>query len=661
MQYLVVIWTSISYTKIFKVISILRKSGKRVNVMKRLCFRLICVVVLMLCSTAIGVVVDAADYGLKNGVDAVAAISKALEDCRRKGATKLVIPKGTYDFHPDRATEKYLKVSNNDNGLRRIAFDLEGFKDFEIDGQGSKFIMHGRIVGFEVFKTEKVTLRNFSIDWKKPFYFQAEVIAVNADENSFDMKVFKECDYEILADELIFVEKAGKAVRPWKRWAQPVRRDFGWEQSIDWNIWYDSKTMAPAYKYTHSILRSYNEKLKKRYHAKEVKPGVVRVFDATNVLPKVGWVLVVKGRKEANRVAQAIHVSESKDFHAENIDIYHANGMGFIAERSENISLEDFNVILPPNSGRMVTTTADATHFVNCRGMVSLNNCMFENMLDDAANFHGIYTNIEGMVDDYTIGVNRMHGQQVGFNFAQKGDKVRLCESKNIKPYATLEVASVQEINEEYMEIRFTEKVSDVLRPSSVADNISWEADVRMTNCTVRRNRARSILISTAGDVLLEKNLFQNCDWVALQFAGDATFWYESGPVRNVVIRNNRFKNLGVAVGGGPLIHFVPRLKFDGKPTHYYHQNVVFENNTCEVIGFSLANLFSVENFVFKGNTVKISGDYPMSEKKNSFNIRYSKDVRIEDNDFQLGLPVSVHKDKHSKNIVIKGHKGLTK
>lgn len=604
--------------------------------------------------------VNAGDYGLKSGEDAVPAIQKALRACREKGALKLVIPEGTYDFYPDRATEKYVTVSNNDNGLRRIAFPLEGFDNFEVDGQGSRFIMHGRIIPFDVFRSQRITLRNFSIDWNKPFYFQAQVIALHPDENAFDLKVFEECDYQIVANELIFLEKPGKAVRTWKQWAQPVRRDFGWEQNIDWNIWYDPATMAPAYHYTRSRVKSYNEDLDKRYHAKELQRGVVRIFDVVEALPEIGWVLVVKGRKEANRVAQAIHVSETSNFRAENIDIYHANGMGFIAERSENVTLEDFNVILPPSSGRMVSTTADATHFVNCRGLISLNNCLFENMLDDASNFHGIYTDVAELVDDYTIGVNRMHGQQVGFNFAQRSDKIRLSESMSMKPYATLEVAAVQEFNEEYMEIRFTEKVADILRPDSVADNVSWQAAVRMTNCQVRRNRARSILISTAGDVLLEHNVFQTCDWVALQFAGDARFWYESGPVRNVVIRNNRFKNLGVAVGGGPLMVFVPRVQYEAEPTHYYHQNIVFENNDCEVFGQNLASLFSVENLVFRGNTVTLSDDYPLSEKDAaSFTMRYCKNIRIENNDFRLMNPATVNTGKFCSDIHIADNKGM--
>ena len=88
----------------------------------------------------------------------------------------------------------------------------------------------------------------------------------------------------------------------------------------------------------------------------------------------------------------------------------------------------------------MVTTTADATHFVNCKGLLYYDDCTFENMLDDAGNFHGIYTKIVDLVDEYTIGVRRMHGQQTGFQFAEPGDSIRLSDSKPMKPYAILKV-----------------------------------------------------------------------------------------------------------------------------------------------------------------------------------------------------------------------------
>ena len=135
------------------------------------------------------------------------------------------------------------------------------------------------------------------------------------------------------------------------------------------------------------------------------------------------------------------------------------------------------------------------------------------------------------------------------------------------------------------MTLGFDRDVSKILKEGSVADNVSWQADVKLTNSSVRRNRARSILISTQGKVLLENNSFSSCTGVSLLFEGDATFWYESGPVRNVVIRSNKFSDFGLEGTGGPIIQFTPRVSNTGNPTFYYHRNIVFENNDCSVFG----------------------------------------------------------------------------
>lgn len=607
------------------------------------------------------VVINAKDYGLEASKDAVPALRRALEACVEKGASKLIIPKGVYNCYPGKATEKYLRVSNNDNGMKRILFPLEDMKDFEIDGQGSQFIMHGHIVPIDVGNCRNIKLTNFSIDWSKPFFFQAEVVALNQENNSFDLKVYEECDYEIVANELLFVEKAKKAIRPWKQWAVPLEDDYGWEQTIDWNIWYDSKTKAPAFNHAASILRSYNEKKKVRYQAEELEPGLVRFFDATNVLPKVGWVLVVKGRKEVSRLSPAIHLIRNKNTVIENVNLHHSSGMGLIGERCENVTLNNFNVLLPSNSKRIVSTTADATHFVNCKGLLDYNNCTFENMLDDAGNFHGVYTRVDGLVDDYTIGVRRMHGQQLGFQFAEAGDSIRLSDSKPMKPYATLKVVEVKEYNEEYMTLRFSDKVSEILHSSSVADNVSWQADVSLKNSVVRRNRARSILISTQGDVLIENNTFSTCTGVSILFEGDATYWHESGPVENVIIRNNHFSDFGLADGNSEILRFTPRVAFDGAPNHYYHKNVIFENNTCEISSRALVYANSVENLLIKGNTMLPSKNYPLSTDKSPvFEFENSKDVKLVGNKYLLEKTATVKTDKYS-NVRTKRNKGIQK
>ena len=76
--------------------------------------------------------------------------------------------------------------------------------------------MHGEMVAFDIQNSRNIILENFFIDWEQPFYFQGEVAAVHKNKNAFDLKVHKECDYEIVANEVVFLEKPHTATRTWK-------------------------------------------------------------------------------------------------------------------------------------------------------------------------------------------------------------------------------------------------------------------------------------------------------------------------------------------------------------------------------------------------------------------------------------------------------------
>ena len=97
-------------------------------------------------------------------------------------------------------------------------------------------------------------------------------------------------------------------------------------------------------------------------------------------------------------MASAINILESKEILVENVNVHHSSGIALMAQKSENITLHKFNVLLPENSGRLVSSTADATHFLACRGLIKMDSCIFENMLDDATNVHGFYVEVKELV-----------------------------------------------------------------------------------------------------------------------------------------------------------------------------------------------------------------------------------------------------------------------
>ena len=111
------------------------------------------------------------------GTDAVPAVRAALEHCAEVGASRLVLPGGPLRMRPDRAVEKYQFISNNDEGLKRIAFDLVGLQDFTIEGADTKLLFTGFVSPFNPERCRNITIRNSSIDFTRPFPSEGTVRA----------------------------------------------------------------------------------------------------------------------------------------------------------------------------------------------------------------------------------------------------------------------------------------------------------------------------------------------------------------------------------------------------------------------------------------------------------------------------------------------------
>ena len=124
------------------------------------------------CGTREGKTVFLSDYlnGSEAATDAVPAIRSAIEEVKRTGATRLVLPGGELRLLPDKAVEKYQFISNNDESLKRIAFDLVDIDNLTIDGNGTSLIFSGFISPFNLENCRNITVENLSIDYTRTFH-----------------------------------------------------------------------------------------------------------------------------------------------------------------------------------------------------------------------------------------------------------------------------------------------------------------------------------------------------------------------------------------------------------------------------------------------------------------------------------------------------------
>jgi len=528
---------------------------------------------------------------------------------------------GTYNFYPEKAYEKYVKISNNDNGLRKFIFALEGRKNITINGNGATFIFHGSVIPFLIENSTNIKIENLNIEYDFPFDFEGVVVANNQEKKSFDLKVDKNNKYKIKDDILYF-------------------SGYDWEIGLGENIVYNSKTKSPEY-FTSNYEHNFHKNFLK---AESLDDNIVR-FSNLNAakVPPIGSTYSDKGPHGENRNIVGFRVYKSKNLKLNNINVYHSGAMALIAERTETISLNKFNVILKEGSSRVISATADATHFINCKGKITIDNCRFENMLDDATNVHGTYVTCNQIIDSSTVAIKFGHFQQEGFDFADKGDTLRFINRTNLLSLGKGVVKNIDIVNENYYTITFEEKLPKFEDKNVAIENVSWMPSLEIKNCVVKQNRARSLLISTSKSVIVENNYFASM-MAGIRICGDANYWFESGPVSNVIVRGNTFENLGIG-GHAPqaILQIDPVIGKKYREDGYYHKNIIFENNTIKTFDPLIIYALSVDGLTIRNNTIiqtktfpKIFSDLSMFDLQNCTNVKIVGNTYKGDNEASI-------------------------
>ncbi|WP_445344295.1 alpha-1,3-galactosidase-related protein, partial [Bacteroides caccae] len=239
-----------------------------------------------------------------------------------------------------------------------------------------------------------------------------------------------------------------------------------------------------------------------------MKNGNLRIYEKLNYYPPVGALLSSKGDREHDRYAPAFDFKECKNICLDSITIHHALGMGFLFERSENMQILNSQIVLPKHTQRVISTTADATHFVNCKGDILIENCRFENMLDDGTNVHGTCVEVDEVIDDYTVRVSLKHFEQLGFKFAERGDDIWFIIHPSPQRGEVNTVSRVFTLNERFIQLSFAKPLPAGLKRGDILENNTWNPTFTMRGCTIRNHRARSVILKTPLKTIIENNQY---------------------------------------------------------------------------------------------------------------------------------------------------------
>ncbi len=557
--------------------------------------------------------VSATDYGVKPNTfkNASPALRKAVEACIRTGARVLTLPGGRIDLWPEGAVQKELYISNatEDDTLsksKHIALCLEGVQHLVVEGNHTLLMLHGKMVSFALLHCEDVAIRDIRVDYERPTMSEMTIRSVGPDQ----------AVALIHPDSRYWIDDAG-GVHFYGE---------GWEARNFFSIVYDPVDETMRYSSVQPFLESKamsTGPLEVRFQGDPGKAGL-----------HAGEVLTFRDPYRDNVGAL---IEQSRDVLLDNVDMYYMHGLGIVSQYSENLRFMGVHIAPRPGSGRIVSAFADCFHFSGCKGSILLDSCCTKGSHDDPVNIHGTHLRIVSMASGGARGaggagagmvrVRFMHPQTWGFKAFFPGDSIAYVNPLTLLPVGYGIVRSARMINPREMELGLANGAPESVRMGDCIENISWTPEVTIRHCRFERTNTRGVLVTTRRKVVIEDNTFYRTGMHAILIADDALSWFESGAVRDVTIRRNRFIGCGYNQAPDDYVIAIAPENREVVAGAFVHHNIRIEDNEFDTPDGLLLTARSVDGLTFLRNRVVVHGEV----KRPPFRIADCANVQLQE------------------------------
>ncbi len=580
--------------------------------------------------------INVIDYGaIPNSFsNSVAAISKAIETASKVENSVIIFPKGRYDIWPEGATTKEYFISNTSTNeecpskFKTIGIFLKNIKNLKIEGSGSTIIYHGKMITFDLDSCENVMILNLTLDFERPTMSEAKI--VNIKDNYVDLAVHKDSKYKIIDKHVVWYGES-------------------WSSKLLHTIELDSSTETMHYSSWNNIFNNSE--------VEEISFNYLRFQIPKDFRTSIGNIVTVR---DIIRDQVGMFILNSKNITLTDVNMNYMHGLGIVSQFSENITMNHVVCAPNPSSGRIIASSADFMHFSGCKGLIDINNCIFSGAHDDPINIHGTHLRIIKQLADNKIIVRFMHGQSYGFNSFFKGDDIDFIHAKDLTIFGNNKIKDINKLNNYEIELTLESPLPKNIETNDCVENITWTPNVHIHDCKFSRTNTRGILLTTRRNVTIENNTFFRLGMNAILIGDDAMSWFESGLVKDVLIKGNKFIDCGYNGGpGNAVIAIAPEnTVIDiNKPVH---KNIRIEDNIFETYDYPILFAKSTKGLTFKGNKIiRTNLLKPCSDNKFTLSFDACSDVKIEGNTFEgdlLGKNIHIERMK-TNDIKIKNDK----
>ena len=493
-----------------------------------------------------------------------------------------------YDVYPsDDMTEIYAwwTFLNSGNIPLRAAFVFRNLKNVTVDLKGAKIVLHGRIMPFAVMDCENITFKNFSIDYDRPFYTQGTVL--ESDVGSVVVKIPELYSYRIEGHDFI------ACAENWEH--RLVTGDMLFRC-------FDANTLKPSQK-NGVILGLIGDEIYPRenpplpihhLYAEDLGERKVRITGFPEYfVPQVGEILAMT---HEDRRKTAFLLERDTNTTIDHVRLMHTPAMGITAKLCHNITLNDFSMYIDDKTpDRVVTVNADSFHTFHCTGLMKVENCRFENMLDDAINIHGNYLVCNETIDEKTIMVQNRSAALRAMQYMLPDDEIIIYKGNTQEVRWSGTVKYAEYLSDQYIDMKviFNEPLKCEIEAGDCLEILRMP-EIEVRNC--HSECMNAFRISSGKRTLIENCSFETSGF-SIAFTGDMNYWFENTGVKDVTIRNCKFVDCGIPLTTD--CGFNPTEK-----APFYHQNIIFADNEIIDPRGNVVSMQDVNNFVYKNNKV---------------------------------------------------------
>ncbi|UPK67230.1 glycosyl hydrolase family 95 catalytic domain-containing protein [Chitinophaga filiformis] len=483
---------------------------------------------------------------------------------------KVTFAPGKYDIYPGGAFKQALHISNtNDKPLepKAIALMLDSCSFVQVAARDAAFVMHGKMIETFVNNSRNITLEGCSYDYQRPTV--SEWIVTEAGADYVNVKVHPDSKFSIKDSLLTWIGEAW-TYRPGNYW----------------------QVLHPQ---TNQLSRANIEMKGLRFSL--LPDSTVRISFRKNPGFDTG---AIYQNRDVTRDCAGLLLQYSENVRLKNIRINFMHGMGVVSQYCHQIKMDSIIVRPAENSGRTCAAWADILHFSGCSGKIEISNAYLSAANDDAINVHGTHLKITKVLAPNRVQVRFMHPQTFGFNAFTAGDSIAFINTGSLLAIEDNKVLNARRLNDKEILLTLKRKISNAVKPGDAVENTTATPELWVHHSTINRIPTRGILATTRRKTVIEHNTIDRTQMSGIFVNDDASGWYESGLVKDLTIRNNRFISCGE-----PVINIHPENKIVCKTA--VHNNISVSENYFILQKDALLAAKCTSNLKLTGNIIETS------------------------------------------------------